>query len=99
MHEGPPLHDPLAVAAIMAPRLFNDCQGERFEVAVITTGEERITGNLRRKGGDVGQCGRIVAELLKKGKSGIRIPRALEVDVFWHILNKALETVDANLLR
>jgi uridine nucleosidase len=94
MHKGPPLHDPLAVAAILAPDMFNDQDGERFHVSVVRTGEEEVVGQMRRQGGEVGQCGRTIVKLLKKGEQGVRIPRGLEVDVFWNLLNMALHCVD-----
>lgn len=94
MHAGPPLHDPLAVAAILCPSLFDDHGGERFEVTVVRAGEDEVAGEMRRKGGDVGQCGRTIVKLLKNGQAGVRIPRGLGVHVFWHVLNAALGSVD-----
>lgn len=89
MNNGPPLHDPIAVAAIFSPELFDDNQGERYEVYVVRDGDDSLLDHTRRAG-QVGQCGRTCVRLVEKGKSGIRIPRSLEVGVFWQMIDLAL---------
>ncbi|QDS73685.1 hypothetical protein FKW77_002978 [Venturia effusa] len=89
MTNGPPLHDPIAVAAVFAPELFDDNQGERYEVFVVRDGDASLLDRARGKG-MVGQCGRTCVRLLEKGEGGVRIPRALEVGVFWQMVDLAL---------
>lgn len=97
--EGPPLHDPLAVAVILdgiagAEVPFYDFeQGkegsrERYDVHVVTEGshEEALNG---------ADTGRTVVKLLPAGQEGVKIPRALEVKRFWDILEDSLERADA----
>ncbi|KAL1995614.1 hypothetical protein VTN49DRAFT_1801 [Thermomyces lanuginosus] len=96
IESGPPLHDPLAVAVILSnlnPAYaeahpssvikFDDRNGERFAVTVVTDGQH---------GKDVsitGQLGRTVAE--PKVGQGTVIPRGLDTDAFWDML---LECID-----
>ncbi|KAF2666753.1 nucleoside hydrolase [Microthyrium microscopicum] len=94
MCSGPPLHDPLTAAIILAPEIFHDGDGERFSVHVVTAGDENLTGGPRHNGRDIGQCGRTICHMLPKGSKGIRIPRTLDVNVFWHLLNKSLERAE-----
>ncbi|KAI1329612.1 inosine-uridine preferring nucleoside hydrolase-domain-containing protein [Xylariaceae sp. FL0255] len=99
--EGPPLHDPLAVAAILTGTAhgipFYDFDAtkpegperrERFEVRVVTEGTledamERDT-----------QTGRTVARLLEPGEEGIRIPRGLDIETFWKIIEECCQRAD-----
>lgn len=85
--DGPPLHDPLAVAAVFAPELFSDNGGERFEVTVITEGEHGSAEHVRSGSSE---CGRTVAEKLPLGTPGVRIPRGLEVNKVWKMLDRCL---------
>ena len=88
MHEGPPLHDPLAVAAALWPALFDDNDGERFEVCVVTDCAK--TAGDGGKHGREGECGRTVVRMLEKGAEGVRIPRTLDIDAFWCLVDLAL---------
>jgi uridine nucleosidase len=87
MSPGPPLHDPLAVFAVLAPQLFEDLQGERFAVHVVCAGDD--CGEPRP-----GQCGRTVVRRLAKGEAGVRIPREVDVATFWECLNRALKSAE-----
>ncbi|KAE9965187.1 hypothetical protein BLS_007798 [Venturia inaequalis] len=89
MLDGPPLHDPIAVAAIFAQDIFDDNQGERYEVFVVRDGDDSLFDHTRNKG-HVGQCGRTCVRLVEKGEGGVRIPRSLEVGVFWQMIDLAL---------
>jgi uridine nucleosidase len=78
--DGPPLHDPLAVAVLLADansaltRInFDDRNGERFTVDV-ELGEPEL--------------GRTKVNLAFEG---IRIPRSLDTEQFWTVLNQCLE--------
>ncbi|KAK4128811.1 nucleoside hydrolase [Parathielavia appendiculata] len=101
--EGPPLHDPLAVAAVLAgvgdqhEIPFCDCdpagepglaQRERYEVTVVTEG----TYEDARAGARTGQ---ITARLLPPGEDGVRIPRSLDISLFWKVLEECISRADA----
>jgi uridine nucleosidase len=96
---GPPLHDPLAVAVIFDGILqyeipFYDHQEgqegrqERYQVSIVTEGthEEAVRGDA--------QTGRTVVKLLEKGEAGVRIPRGLDVQRFWNVLEECLARAD-----
>ncbi|KAF6835175.1 uridine nucleosidase, partial [Colletotrichum musicola] len=98
---GPPLHDPLAVAAVLAGTRheipfhdFDTKKGncvkyhERFEVTVVTEGdlEEAKEGK--------NQLGRTVARLLEPGSEGVRIPRGLDIPLFWKVIEECTERAD-----
>jgi uridine nucleosidase len=89
MDTGPPLHDPLAVAAALCPLLFDDNDGERYEVYVVKDGDDSLLDH-RRTVSNVGQCGRTIVRLLEKGQPGIRIPRTLKTAEFWHMIDLSL---------
>ncbi|KAL9111422.1 MAG: hypothetical protein Q9227_004099 [Pyrenula ochraceoflavens] len=87
--EGPPVHDPLAVAILLMDREnlearvdFNDNGGERWQVEVACAGVE---------------LGRTKASKLSDGVGGIKIPRSLDVSKFWSVINQCMELADARL--
>jgi uridine nucleosidase len=92
MTDGPPLHDPVAVAAVFAPEMFDDLDGERFEICVVRGGDDNALDQ-RRSTGRGGECGRTVLKLLAKGAAGVRVPRTLNVGEFWHLIDLALQSV------
>jgi uridine nucleosidase len=61
---------------------------ERFEVKVVTEGtlEEAIKG---------AQTGRTVVRLLEPGEQGIRIPRGLDIPMFWKVIEECCQKADA----
>lgn len=85
--QGPPTHDPLAVATAIVPEFFYDNDGERYEVKVVTEGDHGASDSARN---GISQCGRTVATMLPKGKAGVRIPRSLEKDKLWILLEECL---------
>ncbi|OJD29126.1 uridine nucleosidase [Diplodia corticola] len=94
---GPPLHDPLAVAAAFAPDIFVDGTGdngnERFAVTVVTAGEHRADPALNLADAEaVGQLGRTLVTRVEEGErgGGVRIPRSLDVARFWDMVDEAL---------
>ncbi|KAF2100822.1 Inosine/uridine-preferring nucleoside hydrolase [Rhizodiscina lignyota] len=93
MNQGPPLHDPVAVTAALTPELFEDMNGERFEIYVVPEGEPN-SFERRRHFKDSGQCGRTVVKLLRESEKGIRIPRTLEIPTFWMLIDLALAEAD-----
>lgn len=102
---GPPLHDPLAVAVavsnlnpVFAKRhpeqalAFNDKNGERFAVNVVTDGIHS-TNVL-----ETGQLGRTLATPL--ASHGVAIPRGVDLEAFWEMISDCLERADeCNLAR
>ncbi|KAK3394644.1 Inosine/uridine-preferring nucleoside hydrolase domain-containing protein [Podospora didyma] len=104
--EGPPLHDPIAVAAILTgagdqheiPFLDYDPSAatgglggqevsERYDVTVETEG----TYEEARLGARTGQ---ITAKLLPPGVEGVRIPRSLDIPLFWKVLEECVSRAD-----
>ena len=98
--DGPPLHDPLAVAVILdgvsgheIP--FYDFKGEvngtrmkeRFEVRVVTEGTHEDAQN-------GSQTGRTIVRLLPKGEEGVKIPRGLNIPRFWSVLEDCVKRAD-----
>jgi len=95
--EGPPLHDPLAVAVVLdgvkgEQIPFYDFGGkvgkrERFLVDVVTDGthEDALLG---------AETGRTVATLLPEGEEGVKIPRGLDTKRFWGVLEECLGRAD-----
>lgn len=90
--QGPPAHDPLAVAAIVFKDLFHDNDGERYAIEVITEGLHGSSVEIRSS---ESQCGRTIATLLPKGTAGVRIPRSLEKDQLWRLLEGCLTRIGA----
>ncbi|KAJ4324598.1 Uridine nucleosidase 1 [Neodidymelliopsis sp. IMI 364377] len=87
--EGPPLHDPLAVAAAIYPEIFDDRDGERFRVDVVTKGVHSLIQS------EVGELGRTKVTDLRSGEGGCRIPRGVDLDKFWGLTEDALKRADA----
>lgn len=85
LKEGPPLHDPLAVAVLLAEydmeehRInFADNGGERWDVDVVLEGE---------------QVGRTKTKPAAR-HDGVRIPRSLDLRRFWHVLEQCMVEAD-----
>ncbi|PFH59803.1 hypothetical protein XA68_11882 [Ophiocordyceps unilateralis] len=98
---GPPLHDPIAVAAVLigtsdeipfsewdASRSEAPQHSERFDVTVVTDGtfEEAKSGEK--------QTGRTVARALPPGQQGVRIPRSMDVAKFWQVIEECIQRAD-----
>lgn len=94
--EGPPLHDPLAVAVVLDGirgveiPFYDFKEGgkrERYAVHVVTEGshEEAQAG---------AETGRTVISLLPEGEDGVKIPRGLDIGRFWSVLEECLERAD-----
>lgn len=88
--EGPPLHDPLAVAMVVFPDLFDDKGGERFAIEVVIDGQHGIDEIART----TSQCGRTILTPLKPGEAGVRVPRGLDAGLIWRILDLCLKQAE-----
>ncbi|KAI1482705.1 Inosine/uridine-preferring nucleoside hydrolase [Daldinia eschscholtzii] len=99
--EGPPLHDPLAVAAVLTgteheiPFYDYDPKSpegpnrrERFAVEVVTEG---TLEDARERGT---QTGRTLVTLLPPGSEGVRIPRGLDIPLFWKVIEECCQRAD-----
>ena len=91
----------MAVAAVLAgsgvheiPFYYFDARAgegarkdERYEVKVITEGthEEAHAG---------AQTGRTIVKLLEPGVPGVRIPRGLDIDMFWREIEQCCSRAD-----
>ncbi|KAK4453308.1 Inosine/uridine-preferring nucleoside hydrolase domain-containing protein [Podospora aff. communis PSN243] len=100
---GPPLHDPLAVAAILSgisnaeydipfygfEGTDGERQRERYGVTVVTEGsyEDAQAG---------ARTGQTIAKLLPEGEEGVRIPRGLDIPKFWKALEECVARAEAN---
>ena len=93
--EGPPLHDPLAVAAVLDEIVgveipfydFKENRKERYAVHVVTEGshEDAQAG---------AETGRTIVKLLPEGEEGVKIPRGLDIARFWSVLEDSLEKAE-----
>lgn len=86
--EGPPLHDPLALAAAIYPDMFDDKGGERFQVDIVTEGVHSVNQQ------DVGQLGRTKVKQLPPGEGGCRIPRGVDLEKFWGLVETSFQSAD-----
>lgn len=88
---GPPLHDPIAVAVLLDGSsevgLFDDRGGERWRVKVVTDG---LHSDLPDEHGQVGMT---AIERSEEG-TGVSIPRGLDVDRFWGILEHCMRRAE-----
>ncbi|KAL9094599.1 MAG: hypothetical protein Q9165_003158 [Trypethelium subeluteriae] len=97
MTTGPPLHDPLAVAAVFTPALFREGRdaGERERWIVDVVRDDAI-GDVAGSGGKkgVGQVGRTVVRKVEGNGGGVRIPRGVDVARFWETIDLCLSKAE-----
>jgi uridine nucleosidase len=97
---GPPLHDPIAMAAVLVGTPYEISfveweagkstppeHKERFDVSVVTEGtfEEARQGK---------KTGMTTAKALPAGEQGVRIPRGMDVGKFWATIEECIERAD-----
>lgn len=93
---GPPVHDPLAVAAAFMPDLFVDdrtSQGPvKYTVDVVTQGAHSSSSAERGSS----QCGRTVVLPLPQDSelNGVRIPIGLDAKKIWELLDQCLDLAE-----
>ncbi|KAE8144323.1 Inosine/uridine-preferring nucleoside hydrolase domain-containing protein [Aspergillus avenaceus] len=98
LKNGPPLHDPLAVAVILStlnPEYakqhpnealkFDDRNGERFDVDVATDGLH---------GTDVELVGELGRSRVVPGNAGVAIPRGVDLESFWNMILDCIKRAD-----
>ncbi|KAL6713294.1 Uridine nucleosidase 1 [Lecanora helva] len=94
--EGPPLHDPIAVAVLLNDLidggLFDDRGGERWHVEVVTDGQHSDSEHLQ------GQVGRTNIAPPDERSDGVRIPRSMDVPKFWSIIAVCLSRAEEVVL-
>lgn len=108
--EGPPLHDPLAVAAILDGIIehqipFYDFDRQAAAQALYYDEEPRmkerfdvsvvVDGTHEEALAGKTETGRTVVSLLEKGEAGVKIPRGLNVPKFWEVIEQCIERADA----
>ncbi|KAF2486490.1 Inosine/uridine-preferring nucleoside hydrolase domain-containing protein, partial [Neohortaea acidophila] len=99
---GPPVHDPLAVAAAFLPHLFFDSLDStdaatkpvRYVVDVITEGAHSEAAESARA---QSQCGRTVVAPVAGGGPGVRIPRGVAKEEVWKVIGECLARGEAAL--
>lgn len=91
---GPPLHDPIAVAVILNDVAlgelleFQDGNGERWHVTVVTDGLHSDCNDER------GQVGRTKVNKAAPREGGVRIPKRLNVEHFWAIIEGCIQSAE-----
>lgn len=89
LQDGPPVHDPLAVAVLLQDHpdenvriSFEEHPIENFRVDVVCEGPELGRTRVTRINGQEG---------------GVSIPRSLNVERFWQVLNDCMERSDSHI--
>ncbi|KAH7364692.1 Inosine/uridine-preferring nucleoside hydrolase domain-containing protein [Rhexocercosporidium sp. MPI-PUGE-AT-0058] len=103
---GPPLHDPLAVAAIFDGIPGVEIPFYDYILPNTTLADTPAVGKRERYAVHVvsegthddalagAQTGRTIATLLGEGEEGVKIPRGLDVGRFWDVLEECLVCAD-----
>ncbi|KAK4165676.1 hypothetical protein QBC43DRAFT_259269 [Cladorrhinum sp. PSN259] len=103
--EGPPLHDPLAVAAILSgiggedeiqfydfdPTTTPDVKNPLVRERFEVTAVTEGTYDEAHAGARTGQT---IVKLLPPGEEGVRIPRGLDLPKFWKVLEECVSRAD-----
>ncbi|KAK1815804.1 Uridine nucleosidase 1 [Friedmanniomyces endolithicus] len=97
LKEGPPLHDPLAVAVAFRHELFvynkqGQTEHEYFAVDVVVEGEHGDSDQVRS---GPSQCGRTIVRKLPSGQLGVTVPRGLHAPALWNLIEASLGAAEA----
>ena len=89
---GPPLHDPVAVAALLPHEevSFDDRGGERWRVDVVTDGPHETKTSTNETGRTV---------VTKVNTEGVRIPGGLDIKHFWQLVQDAMSVSEERLMQ
>ena len=103
LDQGSPVHDPVSVAIVlfdegMHDLAFDDHDGERWDIDVTTVGAHEPIDYRKFRDANRAQLGRTVAALLENGEKGVRIPRGLNVDRFWDVVEECVQRAETTLL-
>ncbi|KAB8343144.1 hypothetical protein FH972_022735 [Carpinus fangiana] len=92
--DGPPLHDPLAVMAALEPGMFEDGNGERWNVGVVIEreGYDKSKDPTNRTGQTV------LTPTNSDDNSATRVPRGVDLDAFWSRVDECLSKAERELL-
>ena len=111
LSDGPPLHDPLAVAVLLDALKFDDrsetgAGGERWVVDVVTAGQHAPehadgVGTVGERA-ETNMLGRTVLrrlepELRTAEHHGVRVPRGVDVTWFWEQMLGVVQTAEEHL--
>ena len=96
------MHDPVSVAVVLFDEgvkdlAYDDREGERWDIKVVTEGAHEPIDYRKVRDADRAQLGRTVATRLVEGEEGIRIPRGLNVDRFWDIVEECVQRAEGRL--
>lgn len=94
---GPPLHDPVAVAVLLFDQAsedlaFDDRGGEKWHVNVVTD-----TQYSDKTDDGKGQLGRTVVIKAGENEVGVRIPRSLNIERFWDVIDECIQRAEKAL--
>lgn len=107
MDQGPPLHDPVAVAVALQgladgwdiPFYDYDVRAEANSSSPPPRRHERFAVTVNTEGtheeANAGaHTGRTIATLLPEGAEGVTIPRGLDISKFWTVMEECLQRAD-----
>ncbi|KAK3988050.1 hypothetical protein QBC44DRAFT_351364 [Cladorrhinum sp. PSN332] len=103
--EGPPLHDPLAVAVILSG-IGGEDEIQFYDFDPTATPDLRnplvreryevtvVTEGTYEEAHAGARTGQIIVRLLPPGEEGVRIPRGLDMPKFWKVLEECISRAD-----